>query len=76
MGRRDELAYTVLPYRGYKIVMDAFILKTFGATPISEISYLDVEEFIADLDCSAKRINNLYNQKCQQGHRSAPGDVV
>ena len=46
-------------YRGYKIAMDAFILKEFGNNPISKISYLDVEEFIADLDCSAKRINNI-----------------
>ena len=46
-------------FRGYRIAMDAYILRRFGEIPISKISYLDVEEFIAELNCSAKRINNL-----------------
>jgi integrase len=46
-------------YRGYRTAMNAYILKHFGNTPINQISYLDIEEFISDLDCSAKRINNL-----------------
>jgi integrase len=44
---------------GYRIAMNAFILPRFGNTPIKKISYLDVEDFISDLDCTAKRINNL-----------------
>ena len=46
-------------FRGYRIAMNAYILKHFGNTPMNQISYLDIEEFISDLDCSAKRINNL-----------------
>ena len=46
-------------YRGYRIAMNAYILKRFGNTPIQDISYLDLEEFISELDCSGKRINNL-----------------
>ena len=46
-------------YRGYRTAMNTYILKHFGNTPINQISYLDIEEFISDLDCSAKRINNL-----------------
>jgi len=46
-------------YKGYQTVMNAFILKRFGNTPISRITYLDVEEFVADLECSNKRINNI-----------------
>lgn len=39
--------------------MNAYVLKRFGNMPIKEISWLDVEDFITDLECSAKRINNL-----------------
>ena len=46
-------------FRGYRIAMNAYILKRFGNTPIDQISYLNVEEFISELDCTAKRINNL-----------------
>jgi integrase len=46
-------------FRGYRTAMNAYILNRFGNTPIDQISYLDVEEFISELDCTAKRINNL-----------------
>lgn len=46
-------------FRGYQIAMNAFILDRLGDTPISRITYIDIEEFITDLDCSNKRINNL-----------------
>jgi len=46
-------------FRGYQIAMNAFILDRFGNIPISRITYIDIEEFITDLDCSNKRINNL-----------------
>jgi integrase len=46
-------------FRGYQIAMNAFILDRFGTVPISRITYLDIEEFITDLNCSNKRINNL-----------------
>jgi integrase len=46
-------------FRGYQIAMNAYILDRFGNVPISRISYIDIEEFITDLDCSNKRINNL-----------------
>jgi integrase len=46
-------------FRGYQIAMNAYILDRFGNVPINRISYIDIEEFITDLDCSNKRINNL-----------------
>jgi integrase len=46
-------------YRGYRIAMNAFILDRFGNTPMNRIRYIDIEEFIAELDCSNKRINNI-----------------
>jgi integrase len=46
-------------YLGYQIAMNAYVLKRFGNTPIRKISWLDVEDFITDLTCTAKRINNL-----------------
>jgi integrase len=46
-------------FRGYQIAMNAYILDRFGNVPISRVSYIDIEEFITDLDCSNKRINNL-----------------
>jgi integrase len=46
-------------YVGYQTAMNAYVLKRFGNTPIRMISWLDVEDFITDLTCTAKRINNL-----------------
>ncbi len=46
-------------FRGYQIAMNAYILDRFGNVHITRISYIDIEEFITDLDCSNKRINNL-----------------
>jgi integrase len=46
-------------YIGYRIAMNSYVLKRFGNTPIRSISWLEVEDFITDLKCSAKRINNL-----------------
>ncbi len=45
--------------RDYKSSMNLYVLPKFGNTLIKNISYLDVEEFKAELDCSAKRINNI-----------------
>jgi len=45
--------------RDYRVSMNAHVLPRFGNTPISDIGYLDVEEFISELDCSAKRVNNI-----------------
>ncbi|MCF8077739.1 MAG: hypothetical protein K9K88_00525 [Desulfobacterales bacterium] len=39
--------------------MNYYILPEFGNTPIDRITFMDVEEFISDLECSPKRINNL-----------------
>lgn len=46
-------------FRGYRIAMNSFWLKRFGDVPINKITYLDIEEYLASLDCSGKRINNL-----------------
>lgn len=43
----------------YKSAMNTYILPRFGNTPIIDIAYLDVEEMISELECSAKRINNI-----------------
>jgi integrase len=43
----------------YKSAMNTYLLPRFGNTPIMDITYLDVEEMISELGCSAKRINNI-----------------
>jgi integrase len=43
----------------YKSAMNTYILPEFGNTPIKDISCLAVEEMVSDLECSAKRINNI-----------------
>jgi integrase len=45
--------------RDYKSAMNLYILPQFGNCPIKSISYLDIEEFKAGLNRSAKRINNI-----------------
>lgn len=47
---------TLKDYRG---AMNHYILPRFGNTPISQIGFLDIETFMAELTCSAKRINNV-----------------
>lgn len=43
----------------YRYSMNRYILPRFGNTPIREIGYLDIREFISELTCSKKRINNI-----------------
>ncbi len=43
----------------YKSAMNTYLLPRFGNTLITDITYLDVEEMVSDLECSAKRINNI-----------------
>jgi len=43
----------------YKSAMNTYLLPRFGNTPIAAIDYLDIEETISDMGCSAKRINNV-----------------
>jgi len=43
----------------YRNTMNYHILPRFGNVPLADITYLDVEEFISELDCSHKRINNI-----------------
>jgi len=45
--------------RDYRSAMNLYVLPRFGNCYIREISYLDVEEFKTDLDCTPKRINNI-----------------
>jgi integrase len=52
-----KVKYTT--WRDYRSSMNTHILPTFKDVLIKDISYLDVERFIADLDCGAKRINNI-----------------
>ena len=54
-----EKKVRVSTMRDYRISMNSCILPRFGNIPIADIGYLDVETFISELDCSAKRINNV-----------------
>jgi integrase len=45
--------------RDYKSSLNLYTLPRFGNRPIRDISYLDLEEFKAGLNLSAKRINNI-----------------
>jgi integrase len=45
--------------KDYKSAMNTYILPRFGNTPISKISFLEIEEFMSGLTCTAKRINNV-----------------
>ena len=43
----------------YKSAMNTYLLPRFGNTPIQQITYLDVEDMVSEMECSAKRINNI-----------------
>ncbi|WP_163336117.1 site-specific integrase [Desulfopila sp. IMCC35008] len=45
--------------KDYKSAMNTYILPHFGNTPISDITFIDIEEFMAELTCTAKRVNNV-----------------
>jgi len=47
---------TLKDYRG---AMNYYILPHFGNTPISQIGFLDIEAFMAELTCTPKRVNNV-----------------
>ncbi|WDP89040.1 MAG: site-specific integrase [Desulfobacter sp.] len=46
-------------WKDYRSAMNAHILPYFGDTPIEDIGYMDVENFILTLPCSPKRVNNI-----------------
>ena len=48
---------TLKDYRG---AMNHYILPRFGNVPITDIDFLDVEEFRSKLKCSNKRKNNVF----------------
>jgi len=43
----------------YKSAMNTYLLPRFGNTPIADITDLDIEDMISEMECSAKRINNI-----------------
>jgi integrase len=45
--------------RDYRSAMNLYVLPKLGNQPIRQITYLDIEEFKADLKNSAKRVNNI-----------------
>jgi integrase len=53
----NKIKYSTM--RDYKSSMNLYTLPRFGNTPIRDISYLEIEEFKAGMDLSAKRINNI-----------------
>jgi integrase len=46
-------------WRDYRSSMNKHVLPAFKDMPIRGITYLDVEYFVADLDCGSKRTNNI-----------------
>jgi integrase len=52
-----KVKYTT--WRDYKSAMNTHVLPAFKDNPIKDIQYLDVERFKVDLDCGAKRVNNI-----------------
>ncbi len=52
-----KVKYTT--WRDYRSSMNTHVLRTFKDVPIKDITYLDVERFMAVLDCGAKRVNNI-----------------
>ena len=55
--RSQHIKYSTM--RDYKSTMNLHILPYFGKKPIRDITYFDIEGFIAGLKCSSKRINNI-----------------
>ncbi len=45
--------------RDYKSSMNAHFLPRFGNTPIRHITAVNVDDFMMELECSPKRINNI-----------------
>jgi hypothetical protein len=45
--------------RDYRSAMNLYVLPKFANMPMREISYLNVDRFKSELNCSAKRINNI-----------------
>jgi integrase len=46
-------------WRDYRSAMNMHVLPAFKDIPIKDITYLSVETFKADLECGAKRANNI-----------------
>jgi integrase len=46
-------------WKDYKGAMNYYLLPYFGDTPIDQVTFLMVEEFVAELPCSSKRANNV-----------------
>jgi integrase len=46
-------------WRDYRSAMNTHVLPAFKDIPIKDITYLSVEAFKADLECGAKRANNI-----------------
>ena len=45
--------------RDYRSAMNLYVLPRFGNTPIKDVTYLDLDRFKSELNCSSKRINNI-----------------
>jgi integrase len=46
-------------WRDYRSAMNTHVLPAFKGIPIKDITYLSVEAFKTDLECGAKRANNI-----------------
>lgn len=58
-GKIKEKKIKSSTFRDYRGAMNYYVLPRFGDVPITDIGYLDVEEFVCGLNCSNKRINNV-----------------
>ena len=52
-----KVKYTT--WRDYRSSMNKHVLPVFKDKPIKQITHSDIENFLSDLDCGAKRINNI-----------------
>jgi len=56
--KKSKLAVTT--FHAYQKAMNTHVLPYFGNTPIAEITSLDVEKFLSNLECSPKTKINIY----------------
>jgi len=57
---RKKVTVTQSTYRDYRSTMDVYAIPHFGKTPLCNVAYRDVEEFLEKLSkLSAKRKNNI-----------------
>ncbi|MCP2500371.1 MAG: site-specific integrase [Deltaproteobacteria bacterium] len=74
---RKKVTVTQSTYRDYRSTMEVYALPHFGNTPLCNVAYRDVEEFVEKLSkLSAKRKNNIMVPvKCLFNDAKRRGDI-